>query len=443
MKIAFTRFGIILLWLMTLNYYALSIWYDFNFNIFLFVFLIIIFIISIIKFPSQKTFTKTIIKLDKGNKLLSMFLISVSIEVLITFLFLQNQVLIKWKPIITHFSIAIILESIVFWTGITKIYLSSIQLGIKWRVIGALCGWIPIVHIFTLCKIIVITQNEVKFEKEKYLVNITRAEDTICKTKYPIILVHGVFFRDSSLFNYWGRIPKHLKKNGAEIYYGEHQSAASIEESGLELADKIKEIVNQTGCEKVNIIAHSKGGLDCRYLISCTDAGKYIASLTTVNTPHRGCLFSDYLLEKISPKVQNSVAKKYNIAAKKLGDKNPDFLKAVNSLTSKSCQEFNNKTVDLDTVYYQSVGSKMTKAGSGKFPLNMVYHLVKHFDGENDSLVSVDSMKWGNKFKLVTTTGKRGISHGDIIDLNRENITGFDVREFYAELVHNLKLQGF
>jgi triacylglycerol lipase len=288
-----------------------------------------------------------------------------------------------------------------------------------------------------------ITRKEVDFEKYKYLLNNARAENAICRTKYPILLIHGVFFRDSSLFNYWGRIPLHLKKNGAEIFYGEHESAASAEESGIELAQKITQIVNKTGCEKVNIIAHSKGGLDCRYAVSCTEAGKYVASLTTVNTPHCGCLFADYLLGKISPKIQNSVAKKYNTSAKLLGDKNPDFIKAVKSLTNESCADFNTRVPDSDTVFYQSIATKMNMATSGKFPLNMLYPFVKHFGGENDGLVAVESMKWGNTFRLVTVPKGRGISHGDIIDLNRENIPGFDVREFYTDVVHDLKMRGF
>ena len=39
--------------------------------------------------------------------------------------------------------------------------------------------------------------------------------------------------------------------------------------------------------------------------------------------------------------------------------------------------------------------------------------------------------------------GRRGISHGDMIDLNRQNIRGFDVREFYVSLVRDLKSQGY
>jgi triacylglycerol lipase len=89
-----------------------------------------------------------------------------------------------------------------------------------------------------------------------------------------------------------------------------------------------------------------------------------------------------------------------------------------------------------------SIGSKLNQAASGKFPLNFSYHLVKHFDGANDGLVGEQSFRWGENYTFVTVPGKRGISHGDMIDLNRENIPGFDVCEFYVRLVNNLKRQG-
>ena len=92
---------------------------------------------------------------------------------------------------------------------------------------------------------------------------------------------------------------------------------------------------------------------------------------------------------------------------------------------------------------YESVMSYCKKARYGKFPLNATYPVVKHFDGKNDGLVSVDSAKWGSKFTLLESAGKRGISHGDVVDLNRENIPGFDVREFYVNLVANLKNRGY
>ena len=120
----------------------------------------------------------------------------------------------------------------------------------------------PLVHLYVLCRIIRIAGSEVLLEEEKYLLNQIRAENQECRTRYPILLVHGVFFRDFRFFQYWGRIPGELKRNGAVLFYGNQQSAASVAECGQELAGRIRQILAETGCEKVNIIAHSKGGLD-------------------------------------------------------------------------------------------------------------------------------------------------------------------------------------
>jgi triacylglycerol lipase len=170
--------------------------------------------------------------------------------------------------------------------------------------------------------------------------------------------------------------------------------------------------------------------------------GEYVASLTTINTPHRGCLFADYLLENISEDVQNKVAKVYNTTLKKLGDPNPDFLAAVYDLTDSACKERDADMGAPEGILCQSVGTLLRKARGGRFPMNFTYHLAKVFDGPNDGLVSENSFCWGSHYELLKPTGKRGISHGDIIDLNRENIDGFDVREYYVKLVNALKEQG-
>ncbi len=334
-------------------------------------------------------------------------------------------------------------ELVLFWNGIICVYLTSVQLGIKQRVIGIVCGMIPIANLIALRMIVKTVFKEVAFETEKERVNRERASEQICKTKYPLLMVHGVFFRDSNYFNYWGRIPGELLRNGATVYYGNHQSAASVADSADELAGRIKEIIKETGCEKVNIIAHSKGGLDCRYALAHTDIAPYVASITTINTPHQGCLFADYLLKNIPEGLKNKVADAYNTTLKTFGDANPDFLTAAGDLTASACKAFN-ETVEMpEGVFAQSFGSKLNRAGSGKFPLNFSYHLVKHFDGANDGLVSENSFEWGSRYRMLTAPGKRGISHGDMIDLNRENIEGFDVREFYVELVSELKKSGF
>ena len=333
-------------------------------------------------------------------------------------------------------------EAAVFWNGIIRVYITSVQLGLKWRIVGVLCGWIPVANLVALWKIISVASEETRFESMRIWRNRDRKERGICRTKYPLLMVHGVFFRDFKYFNYWGRIPRELEENGAVIYYGNHQSAASVRDSGGELAARIRQIVEESGCGKVNVIAHSKGGLDTRYAVSCLGMDKYVASLTTINTPHRGCVFADYLLDKIPDSVQLKVAEGYNLALRRLGDEKPDFLAAVGDLTASACEEFNRQVPDREGIYYQSVGSKLNRAAGGRFPLNFSHRLVEYFDGPNDGLVAENSFPWGENFTFLTTQGKRGISHGDMIDLNRENIRDFDVREFYVQLVSGLRERG-
>lgn len=382
-----------------------------------------------------------------GCELLILFLITTGTSIVYSLLGwcgklpLGNLVEEPWLWILNTVVI-FLLELVVFWNGIIRIYITSEQLGIRLRVIGALCGMIPVVHLVVLCILIRTVKREVRQENDKLLLNQQRASMQICRTRYPILMVHGVFFRDSNFLNYWGRIPKELEKNGATIFYGNHQSASSVADSAKELADRIMQIVKETGCGKVNIIAHSKGGLDCRYALAKLGIAPYVASLTTVNTPHRGCEFADYLLSKIPQKQQDFIANTYNSALRKFGDHNPDFLAAVYDLTADSCRKLNEQVMDVPGVYYQSIGSKLNVASNGRFPLNFSYHLVQYFDGANDGLVGEKSFPWGQNYQFLTVPGKRGISHGDVIDLNRENFDGFDVREFYVQLVNRLKQMG-
>ncbi len=344
---------------------------------------------------------------------------------------------------IVQIVLAVALEGLLLLNGAARMLFTSVQLGIKWRVLFFLLWWVPVVNLILFVRMGLLVRNEYRFETDRLRLDGGRASSGLCKTKYPILLVHGVFFRDSNFFNYWGRVPGVLAKNGATLFYGNQQSAASVEDSGTELRDRIEQIIRETGCGKVNIIAHSKGGLDARYAVSRLGMDRYVASLTTINTPHRGCAYADYLLEKAPEKLRASLAGGYNAALRRLGDKNPDFLAAIRSLTAGGCAALNAETPDKEGVWYQSVASRLNQATGGKFPLNMSYLLVRHFDGPNDGLVSVDSAVWGDKHTLITVSGKRGVSHGDVIDLNRENIPGFDVREFYVNLVSDLRQRGF
>lgn len=347
-----------------------------------------------------------------------------------------------WKAWLIGCLVCFLLEAAVFWIGIVCVYCTSFQMGIGLRILGIAVGMIPVANLAVLIRILKASGEEIAFEERKYACNRGRQSERICATRYPVLLVHGVFFRDSKRLNYWGRIPTELERNGAQIFYGNHQSARSVEDSGKEIAARIREIVAETHCEKVHLIAHSKGGLDCRWALAHEGVASMVASLTTVNTPHRGCEFADYLLEKAPQALRDRVAAAYRAAMIRLGDSDPDFLSAVYDLTAHRCRELDASMPLPDGVICHSVGSVLKKARDGQFPLNFSYYLVKHFDGANDGLVGEASFEWGERYTCINPSGGTGISHGDVIDLTRRNLDDFDVREFYVDLVAEWKRRG-
>ena len=221
--------------------------------------------------------SKGIRRCQRGCENLYSFLAATVMSVILLILILVHVIDARawtWKNWVLYILTAVAVLAVTFWVGIIRIYMSSRQLGIKWRVIGILCGWIPVVHLIVLGKLISLASGEAVLENEKLIKDKARQADRVCATRYPILMVHGVFFRDFRYLNYWGRIPAALEANGATIFYGNHQSAASVADSGREIADRIQQIVKETGCGKVNIIAHSKGGLDSRYAADARGAAR-------------------------------------------------------------------------------------------------------------------------------------------------------------------------
>ncbi len=183
-----------------------------------------------------------------------------------------------WLPVTIHVLVLLLWCGLAALGGFVRMYLTSVQMGIKWRVLFLLFWWVPFVNLALAGKICRLVRREYDFETAKQELNVVRRQNEVCKTKYPILLVHGVFFRDRKYFNYWGRIPGELKRNGAEIFYGNQQSAAATPQSAQQLKERILEVCQETGSEKVNIIAHSKGGLESRWAVTSWRYGPYVAS---------------------------------------------------------------------------------------------------------------------------------------------------------------------
>lgn len=266
------------------------------------------------------------------------------------------------------------------------------------------------------------------------------------KLKYPVLLVHGMGFRDSKIICYWGRIPKALEKIGCKVYFGYQDSNADIQTNGRHLADRIDEILKESGAEKLNIIAHSKGGLDCRYAISSLGMGEKIASLTTISTPHHGSKSIDLLMKFPAPIIQFG-SFFADCWFRIIGDKKPNTYNTLCSFTTKFAEDFNLHNPDYNGVIYQSYAFLMKRPYSDIFMWfpNIVIGII---EGENDGLLTPDSAKWGNFKGVFSGVGNRGISHCDEVDMRRMPLSKnkgdgvSDIVELYTDIVCDLIDKG-
>lgn len=247
--------------------------------------------------------------------------------------------------------------------------------------------------------------------------------------KYPIVLAHGLLgfseLRVSALLppiEYWHGIKQALTQNNCAVITASVPPTGSIEERAAKLA---ADIVAQTRRDEedsppmVNIIAHSMGGLDARYMISRLKpalANVRVASLVTIATPHRGSPFADYLVERGAGPIH--LPRLYSVIRRAgLGTS------AFGQLTTRHMRdEFNPKVPDDESVRYFSYGAAIDEPSLlGAFRLP--YGVVGRAEGENDGLVSVESSRWGTYRGTLM-----GVSHLDLI--NWSNRAAWTMREW-------------
>jgi triacylglycerol lipase len=255
----------------------------------------------------------------------------------------------------------------------------------------------------------------------------TKRADDCCATRWPLLFVHGLGFHDSSRYRYWGRVPETLIEHGARIHYGFQDSWGTCASNARALRVALLDTVAQMGCEKVNIIGHSKGGLDARVLASLEDCAPHIASITTIASPHAGSRTMDALMRIPAP-LFKAAAVPVNGIFRLMGDTAPDFYTVCAQLTTAAMRGFNEDHPVADSLFCQSYAVVMNRA-SDDAVMALPYLVVRHFDGPNDGLVALASAPFG-EFKGVIGSAipcdaaehgisERGISHTDVIDLKR------------------------
>jgi triacylglycerol lipase len=256
--------------------------------------------------------------------------------------------------------------------------------------------------------------------------------------KYPVVLVHGIVAHDrKSTIPFWGRIPEQLRERGAAVFLGNTDSWGNYESNAKTLQTVIEKIIRETKKEKVNIIAHSKGGIDARYFIWKYNAAAITASLTTIATPHHGSEIADLISRQKA--VHSGIAKKtLALLGKLYGDQNPDLYRLNQQLTTEKMREFN-KTVAIDKrVYYQSMYTTMRNSFDDLL-FFYSHRYIQSISGANDGVVSACSANWGrNVFTMAD-----GVSHAEILDYKKKRISGINIPELYIKIAEELGKKGF
>lgn len=168
------------------------------------------------------------------------------------------------------------------------------------------------------------------------------------KTRYPIVLVHGLFgFDNIGPVEYFYGIPSALRKDGASVHVAQVSAANSTEVRGEQLLTQVKHILAITGASKVNLMGHSHGGPTVRYVASVRP--DLVASVTNIAGVNKGAPMADVLLRLAPPGgvANNQIAQASNafggfISALSGQPGLPqDALAAAQSLSTEGAARFN------------------------------------------------------------------------------------------------------
>jgi triacylglycerol lipase len=228
---------------------------------------------------------------------------------------------------------------------------------------------------------------------------------------FPIILAHGVCRFDVLIndvlkldnnddpkldrLHYFRGIRTMLKAKGFCVYHSNVSWAADVKTRAEDLRINIKDVLRKENAKKVNIIAHSMGGLDSRHMMfngrNSNRIHERIASLTTISTPHAGTTFADWGTDHLPEVIAT---------AQKLGLD----LKALSDLRTDRCAAFNNDpgVVGFEQECEQTIRFQ-TYAGKQQFwgvfdALKPPFYIIEKHEGENDGLVSVKSATWRDRY---------------------------------------------
>jgi triacylglycerol lipase len=251
------------------------------------------------------------------------------------------------------------------------------------------------------------------------------AQRNAASTRHPLVLVHGMFGFEAlrlgrQQHEYFRGIRTRLEQLGNQVHVVRLPVVAGIRPRAAVLAEQVRSL----GIGRVNLVAHSMGGIDARYAISKLGLHDSVASLTTIGTPHWGTPVahgSALLFDQRLP------------LGRLLASLGAD-LDGLRELTPARMLEFNREVPDASDVLYASyVGIADARRLRISAPLWPSLLLLSAGVGPSDGLVPAVSQRWGVVLDEIEADHWAQIGWSG----------GFDAAGFYQRVATELASRGY
>lgn len=260
-------------------------------------------------------------------------------------------------------------------------------------------------------------------------------------TRAPVVLMHG--FGIGASFRRGGHLHEealHLRSRGVPAVAPNVSPYNTVRARTATWDDRLSHVLDQTGAERLLLIAHSMGGLDARYLISKMGWHDVVDALVTVSTPHRGSAVAQLVLDQPETVREWMTNVADWVGTHVLEDGSANIRQALKELTPEFMRNtFNEEVRNHPTVEYQSYGFQAGKGTS--IPIDPLFryfnrHLYEQ-EGPNDGFVSVESARWGEYLGTIDA------DHARQVGIKSRLAEPFDSNAFYASVVEDLAEDGY
>jgi triacylglycerol lipase len=258
--------------------------------------------------------------------------------------------------------------------------------------------------------------------RRRWLRDLRRARGRI-GPRHPVVLLHGLLGFDElelgpARYAYFRGLTERLRRAGVEVERPRVARTAGIAERARQLARRIDALP----AKRVNLIAHSMGGLDARYALARLGLAGRVASLVTIATPHRGTPLADLGTRLVGE----------GLGMRRLARALGLDVEAFYDLTTARMQSFNEEVRDARGVFYASVVAQI--GGLAVNPLLWPAHRYLHArSGPNDGMVPLASQIWGEVLAEVEA------DHWAQVGWSLR----FDAAQLFEELLRELRAAGY